>query len=45
MDAGRLEIGRLAAQMIVQRAAGAPVAETRVELCPMLMSGDTIRAI
>ena len=45
MDAGRLEIGRLAAQMIVQRAAGAPVAETRVELCPMLMPGDTIRAI
>ena len=45
MDAGRLEIGRLAAGMIIQRAAGVQVAETRVELRPMLMPGDTIRVI
>ena len=44
MDAGRLETGRKAAQIIAERAAGADEGlETRVELTPTIQQGQTLK--
>jgi LacI family gluconate utilization system Gnt-I transcriptional repressor len=45
MDAGRREIGRRAAGIILDRREGAADAPVRLELTPVLQPGDTIRAV
>ena len=44
MDAGRGEIGRAAARVILERRAGAP-SEDRIELEPAFRPGDTLRPV
>jgi LacI family transcriptional regulator, gluconate utilization system Gnt-I transcriptional repressor len=44
MDACRLEIGRIAADIVAGRRPGGIVGGERVEITPVLQRGDTIRA-
>lgn len=43
MDAGRLEIGRAAARIVTQRAAGGASAPQRIELEPQVQFGETLK--